>query len=187
MQLKIEQAALQKETDTHQSNDRLDQILDELRHLEEESQKLTKKWQTVKTKSEEVKQLQLKIEDARHLLEVSQRNGNLEKAAELTYSILPGLTYELDLSKKALEESDSIGQQVESRHIALIISQWTGIPVSKMLAGEEEKLLHMEEQMATQVVGQEEAISAIANAIRPAPILPITSGKPTTDPNVALG
>ena len=180
LQLKIEQAALQKETDTNNSNDRLEQILDELRHLEIESQELTKKWQTVKTKSEEVKQLQLKIEDARHLLEVSQRNGDLEKAAELTYSILPRLTYELDVSKKAFEESDSIGQQVESRHIALIISQWTGIPVSKMLTGEEEKLLDMEIQMANQVVGQEEAISAIANAIR-------RSRSGLSDPNLPLG
>jgi ATP-dependent Clp protease ATP-binding subunit ClpB len=180
LQLKIEQAALQKEADTINPNDRLEHISAELKHLENESHELTQKWQTVKSKSEEVKQLQLKIEDARHLLEVSQRNGNLEKAAELTYSILPALTHELDVAKKALEESDSIGQQVESRHIALIISQWTGIPVSKMLAGEEEKLLHMEEQMATQIVGQDEAVSAIANAIR-------RSRSGLSDPNLPLG
>ena len=180
LQLKIEQAGLQKEADTTNPNDRLEHISAELKHLENESHELTQKWQTVKSKSEAVKQLQLKIEDARHLLEVSQRNGNLEKAAELTYSILPALTHELDVAKKALEESDSIGQQVESRHIALIISQWTGIPVSKMLAGEEEKLLHMEEQMATQIVGQDEAVSAIANAIR-------RSRSGLSDPNLPLG
>ena len=180
LQLKIEQAALQKEPTSDDQNHRLEQITTELSKLEADSGALTEKWQTVKTKSEEVKQLQIKIEDARHLLERSQRDGNLEKAAELTYSILPSLINELDVAKKAFEKNDTVGQQVESRHIALIISQWTGIPVSKMLAGEEEKLLKMEKQMERQVVGQDEAISAIANAIR-------RSRSGLSDPNLPLG
>ena len=180
LQLKIEQAALQKEPTSDDQNHRLEQITTELGKLEADSGALTEKWQTVKTKSEEVKQLQIKIEDARHLLERSQRDGNLEKAAELTYSILPSLINELDIAKKAFEKNDTVGQQVESRHIALIISQWTGIPVSKMLAGEEEKLLKMEKQMERQVVGQDEAISAIANAIR-------RSRSGLSDPNLPLG
>ena len=180
LQLKIEQAALQKEPTSDDQNHRLEQITTELSKLEADSGALTEKWQTVKTKSEEVKQLQIKIEDARHLLERSQRDGNLEKAAELTYSILPSLINELDIAKKAFENNDTVGQQVESRHIALIISQWTGIPVSKMLAGEEEKLLKMEKQMERQVVGQDEAISAIANAIR-------RSRSGLSDPNLPLG
>ena len=180
LQLKIEQAALQKEPTSDDQNHRLEQITTELSELEADSGALTEKWQTVKTKSEEVKQLQIKIEDARHLLERSQRDGNLEKAAELTYSILPSLINELDVAKKAFEKNDAVGQQVESRHIALIISQWTGIPVSKMLAGEEEKLLKMEKQMERQVVGQDEAISAIANAIR-------RSRSGLSDPNLPLG
>ncbi len=180
LQLKIEQAALQKEPASDDQNHRLEQITTELSKLEADSGALTRKWQTVKTKSEEVKQLQIKIEDARHLLERSQRDGNLEKAAELTYSILPSLINELDVAKKAFEKNDTVGQQVESRHIALIISQWTGIPVSKMLAGEEEKLLKMEKQMERQVVGQDEAISAIANAIR-------RSRSGLSDPNLPLG
>ena len=180
LQLKIEQAALQKEPTSDDQNHRLEQITTELGKLEADSGALTEKWQTVKTKSEEVKQLQIKIEDARHLLERSQRDGNLEKAAELTYSILPSLINELDVAKKAFEKNDTVGQQVESRHIALIISQWTGIPVSKMLAGEEEKLLKMEKQMERQVVGQDEAISAIANAIR-------RSRSGLSDPNLPLG
>ena len=180
LQLKIEQAALQKEPTSDDQNHRLEQITTELSELEADSGALTEKWQTVKTKSEEVKQLQIKIEDARHLLERSQRDGNLEKAAELTYSILPSLINELDVAKKAFEKNDTVGQQVESRHIALIISQWTGIPVSKMLAGEEEKLLKMEKQMERQVVGQDEAISAIANAIR-------RSRSGLSDPNLPLG
>ena len=180
LQLKIEQAALQKEPTSDDQNHRLEQITTELGKLEADSGALTEKWQTVKTKSEEVKQLQIKIEDARHLLERSQRDGNLEKAAELTYSILPSLIKELDIAKKAFENNDTVGQQVESRHIALIISQWTGIPVSKMLAGEEEKLLKMEKQMERQVVGQDEAISAIANAIR-------RSRSGLSDPNLPLG
>ena len=180
LQLKIEQAALQKEPTSDDQNHRLEQITTELSKLEADSGALTEKWQTVKTKSEEVKQLQIKIEDARHLLERSQRDGNLEKAAELTYSILPSLINELDVAKKAFEKNDTVGQQVESRHIALIISQWTGIPVSKMLAGEEEKLLKMEKQMERQVVGQDEAISSIANAIR-------RSRSGLSDPNLPLG
>jgi len=180
LQLKIEQAALQKEPTSGDQNHRLEQVTTELGKLEADSEALTEKWQTVKTKSEEVKQLQIKIEDARHLLERSQRDGNLEKAAELTYSILPSLIKELDIAKKAFENNDTVGQQVESRHIALIISQWTGIPVSKMLAGEEEKLLKMEKQMERQVVGQDEAISAIANAIR-------RSRSGLSDPNLPLG
>lgn len=180
LQLKIEQAALQKEPTSDDQNHRLEQITTELSELEADSGTLTEKWQTVKTKSEEVKQLQIKIEDARHLLERSQRDGNLEKAAELTYSILPSLINELDVAKKAFEKNDTVGQQVESRHIALIISQWTGIPVSKMLAGEEEKLLKMEKQMERQVVGQDEAISSIANAIR-------RSRSGLSDPNLPLG
>ena len=180
LQLKIEQAALQKEPTSDDQNHRLEQVTTELGKLEADSEALTEKWQTVKTKSEEVKQLQIKIEDARHLLERSQRDGNLEKAAELTYSILPSLIKELDIAKKAFENNDTVGQQVESRHIALIISQWTGIPVSKMLAGEEEKLLKMEKQMERQVVGQDEAISAIANAIR-------RSRSGLSDPNLPLG
>ena len=180
LQLKIEQAALQKEPTSDDQNHRLEQITTELGKLEADSGALTEKWRTVKTKSEEVKQLQIKIEDARHLLERSQRDGNLEKAAELTYSILPSLINELDIAKKAFENNDTVGQQVESRHIALIISQWTGIPVSKMLAGEEEKLLKMEKQMERQVVGQDEAISAIANAIR-------RSRSGLSDPNLPLG
>ncbi len=180
LQLKIEQAALQKEPTSDDQNHRLEQITTELGKLEADSGALTEKWQTVKTKSEEVKQLQIKIEDARHLLDRSQRDGNLEKAAELTYSILPSLINELDIAKKAFENNDTVGQQVESRHIALIVSQWTGIPVSKMLAGEEEKLLKMEKQMKRQVVGQDKAISAIANAIR-------RSRSGLSDPNLPLG
>ena len=180
LQLKIEQAALQKEIGSSDQIERLEEISVELSHLENESNELTQKWQAVKSKSEEVKQLQLQIEDTRHLLEVSQRNGDLEKAAELTYSILPNLINELDTAKNAFEQSDSIGQQVESRHVALIISQWTGIPISKMLSGEEEKLLQMEEQMADQIVGQDEAVTAIANAIR-------RSRSGLSDPNLPLG
>ena len=180
LQLKIEQAALQKEADSSNKVVRLEEIIAELSHLENESNELTQKWQKVKSKSEEVKQLQLQIEDVRHLLRVSQRNGDLEKAAEFTYSILPALMNELDTAKNAFEQSDSIGQQVESRHVAFIISQWTGIPVSKMLAGEEEKLLQMEEQMAVQIVGQDEAVTAIANAIR-------RSRSGLSDPNLPLG
>ncbi|MGB2463507.1 MAG: AAA family ATPase, partial [Candidatus Puniceispirillaceae bacterium] len=94
------------------------------------------------------------------------RKGNLEQAAELTYSILPGLQNELESVKEHLSGSDLIDEQVEQRHIAQVISQWTGIPVTKMLSEEQDKLLQMEQTLSKRVIGQEQAIKVIANAVR---------------------
>ena len=180
MQLKIEQAALTREAGSAASKKRLGKLQEQLETLTSESQELTKKWDAVKRQMAEIAALQQKIEDCRYNLEVSQRQGNLEKAAELTYSILPNLISDLETAKAALSGSDLIEEQVEQRHIAQIISQWTGIPVAKMMEGEGEKLLDMETVLSRRVIGQSEAINAISNATRRA-----RAG--LNDPNQPLG
>ena len=166
VQLKIEQAALLREDNEDTNQKRLDIISEQLTDLQTQSEKLTQKWETVKRQMSEISALQQKIEDARHTLEISQRKGNLEQAAELTYSILPGLQNELEAVKEHLSGSDLIDEQVEQRHIAQVISQWTGIPVTKMLSEEQDKLLQMEQTLSKRVIGQEQAIKVIANAVR---------------------
>ena len=147
VQLKIEQAALLREDNEDTNQKRLDIISEQLTELQTQSEELTQKWETVKRQMSEISALQQKIEDARHTLEISQRKGNLEQAAELTYSILPGLQNELEAVKEHLSGSDLIDEQVEQRHIAQVISQWTGIPVTKMLSEEQDKLLQMEQTL----------------------------------------
>ena len=166
VQLKIEQAALLREDIAGANQKRLDIISEQLTELQVQSEELTQKWETVKRQMNEISALQQKIEDARHTLEVSQRKGNLEQAAELTYATLPSLQTELELVKEQLSGSDLIDEQVEQRHIAQVISQWTGIPVTKMLSGEQDKLLQMENILSKRVIGQRQAIQVIANAVR---------------------
>ena len=166
VQLKIEQAALLREDNEDTNQKRLDIISEQLTELQTQSEELTQKWETVKRQMSEISALQQKIEDARHTLEISQRKGNLEKAAELTYAILPGLQNELEAVKEHLSGSDLIDEQVEQKHIAQVISQWTGIPVTKMLSEEQDKLLQMEQTLGKRVIGQEQAIKVIANAVR---------------------
>jgi len=165
MQLKIEQAALQKETHRPDSK-RLDAIAGELATLEAQAEKLGAAWQDVKGKTAEVVRLQQAIEDARHAFEVAQRSGNLEAAAELTYGKLPALTQELAAAKDAVAESEMVNEEVTSQHIAAVISNWTGIPVDKMLEGEREKLLSMEAHIGKRIIGQADAVAAVANATR---------------------
>ncbi len=165
MQLKIEQAALQKET-RHQDQKRLTAISAELVGLEATAKTLELAWQAVKAKTAEVVRLQQAIEDARHALDVAQRGGNLEAAAELTYGKLPALAQELEAAKTAVADSDMLNEEVTGQHIAAVISNWTGIPVDKMLEGEREKLLAMEDIIGARIIGQTEAVAAIANATR---------------------
>ncbi len=165
MQLKIEQAALQKETRRHDSK-RLDAIAQELASLEKSAISLGTAWQEVKAKTAEVVRLQQAIEEARHALGVAQRNGNLEAAAELTYGTLPAFAQELDAAKAAVADSEMLNDEVTGQHIATVISNWTGIPVNKMLEGEREKLLAMEGIIGKRIIGQAEAVAAVANATR---------------------
>ena len=180
MQLKIEQAALTREAGNTANKKRLENLEKQLQELNAESKELTAKWDTVKRQMAEIAALQQQIEDCRHNLEVSQRQGDLEKAAELTYAILPGLISDLEACKAELSGSDLIEEQVEQKHIAQVISQWTGIPVAKMMEGEGEKLLEMEDMLGRRVIGQDEAIKAISDATRRA-----RAG--LNDPNQPLG
>ncbi|MDA0307429.1 MAG: ATP-dependent chaperone ClpB [Proteobacteria bacterium] len=179
MQLKIEQAALKKESsERHKS--RLGAIANDLEGLEEQSADLTSEWEGVKTRLEEVKSLQQQLDTERNNLKSAQREGRLEDAAEISYSILPRLTAELDEAKALVAASEMFNDEVESTHIARVISNWTGIPVDKMLEGEKEKMLAMEDLLAARVIGQPEAIQAVANATRRA-----RAG--ISDPNQPIG
>ena len=165
MQLKIEQAALQK--DSHKPDvKRLDAIAAELANLEKKSQTLGAAWNAIKAKTAEVVSLQQAIEDARHALDVAQRDGNLEAAAELTYGKLPALAQDLAAAKAAVVESELLNEEVTGQHIAGVISNWTGIPVDKMLEGERDKLLAMEDYIGKRIIGQADAVKAVANATR---------------------
>ena len=165
IQLKIEQAALQKEN-AKASEKRLAAIAGELASLEQRSAELTAAWDGVKARMAEVGRLQQQLEDQRHSLDVAQREGRLEMAAELTYATLPALEQELAAAKDAVAESQLVDEEVTAPHIASVISSWTGIPVDKMLEGEREKLLGMEAIIGQRIIGQSEAVSSVANAIR---------------------
>ena len=164
IQLKIEREALKKESDKA-SKDRLIKLEQELTELEAESERLTAQWQSEKVKLQDEQHLKEDLEAARLEQERAQRSGNLERAAELRYSVIPGIEKKLT----TVEESDSgrmLEEEVTDQHVAAIVSRWTGVPVDKMLQGEREKLLAMEDALRARVIGQSEAIVAISNAVR---------------------
>ena len=164
IQLKIEREALKRETDKA-SKDRLTALESELADLEDESDALTAKWQEEKKSVADVQSLKEKLDAARSEVEVAQRKGDFARAGELTYGVIPDLERKL----KAIEDREDdvlAAEAVTAENIAQIVSRWTGIPVDKMLEGEREKLLHMETDLEKRVVGQHEAVHAIANAVR---------------------
>ena len=164
VQLKIEETALKKEDDKA-SKERLEKLLQQLADLEESSQELTAQWQAEKEKLADVQKLKEQMDRARSELEIVQREGRLDRASELKYGILPGL--EMQLSEaEAAEEHRILNEVVSEQDVAFVVSRWTGIPVDKMLEGEREKLLHMEDSLRASVIGQDEAIIAISNAVR---------------------
>jgi ATP-dependent Clp protease ATP-binding subunit ClpB len=164
MQLKIEREALKKETDAA-SRDRVERLVKELTELEQRSAELTAQWRAEKDKLAGSQKLKEQLDQARAELEIVQRKGDWSRAGELTYGIIPDLERKL----KTAEGSNVQGmldEAVTDVHIASIVSRWTGIPVDKMLAGEREKLLNMEENLRRRVIGQDEALVAVSNAIR---------------------
>jgi ATP-dependent Clp protease ATP-binding subunit ClpB len=164
MQLKIEREALKRETDKA-SRDRLVGLEKELGDLEEESGVLTARWLEEKKSVADVQSLKEKLDAARQDVEVAQRKGDFGRAGELTYGVIPDLERKL----KAIEDNKDAalsGEAVTAEHIAGVVSRWTGIPMEKMLEGQREKLLHMETDLAGRVVGQDEAVRAISNAVR---------------------
>lgn len=164
MQLKIEREALKNESDAA-SRDRLKKLEDELIGIEARSGELTDQWQSEKNALADSTKLKEELEQARLLVERSMRDGKFEKAGELQYSLIPQLEDKIAKVETA-ENNGMLEESVTSEHIAGVVSRWTGIPVDKMLQGERDKLLHMEENLRGRVVGQEEALVAVANAVR---------------------
>ena len=166
IQLKIEREALKKETD-QASKDRLGRLEKELADLEEQSQALTQRWVAEKDKLASSTKVKEQLDQARADLDKAQRVGDLAKAGELAYGRIPDLEKQL---KAAEEHGRSAGDMVEEAvtpdHIAQVVSRWTGIPVDRMLEGERDKLLRMEDELAKRVVGQAEAVHAVATAVR---------------------
>ncbi len=164
IQLKIEREALKKEKD-EASQDRLEKLLKELAELEEKSGSLTSHWKEEKDKLNESHRIKEQLDQARLELDIAHRKGDLAKAGEITYGLIPELEQKLK-DHADQSQSQSLKEEVTEEDIASIVSRWTGIPVDKMLEGEREKLLAMEDQMRSRVLGQDEAVSAISNAVR---------------------
>ena len=162
MQLKIEREALNRESDAA-SKERLEKLEHELAGLEEKSDALTATWKVEKGKLADNQKLKERLDAARSEMEVAQRRGDLGRASQLLYGEIP------DIEKKLAAAQDGgrlVNEAVTEEQIASVVSRWTGVPVDRMLEGERTKLLHMEEGLRRRVVGQEEALRAVANAVR---------------------
>ena len=164
IQLRIEEQALQKETDTA-SKDRLENLRKELSELEQQSSELTTRWQNERDKIHAEARIKEDLDQARIELEQAQRGGDLQKAGELQYGRIP------ELEKKLAEASGHtdnalLKEEVTEDDIAGVVSRWTGIPVDRMMEGEREKLLDMENILAKRVIGQSQAIDAVSKAVR---------------------
>jgi ATP-dependent Clp protease ATP-binding subunit ClpB len=162
---KIEQEALKKERDPG-SKERLKRLEQELVALEKQSADITARWKSEKEKLSEAQKLKSELDHLRVELANAQRNGEYQRAGELAYGRIP----ELEKKLKGLEAADGKGAMVEEAvtadHVAYVVSRWTGVPVDRMLEGEKEKLLRMEESLAKRVVGQAEAVKAVSTAVR---------------------
>ena len=163
VQRRIEREALKKETDKA-SRDRLSKLEDEISEFEVESANLTKQWQSDKERLSSARGVKEKLEAAKLELETVQRKGDYARAGELTYSVIPELEKRLATSESA--QANGAGETVREADIAAIVSRWTGVPVEKMLSGEREKLLAMEEAIGARVIGQEDAVKAVSTAVR---------------------
>lgn len=166
IQLKIEREALKKEKD-EASKDRLKNLDKELSELEESSATLTAQWQMEKDRIEGDHKIKEKLDAARAELEQAQRAGNLARAGELTYGEIPALEEKLKVVKdKDASDNQLLKEEVSESDIASVISRWTGIPINKMLEGERDKLMSMEENIGRRVIGQDEAVTAVSAAVR---------------------
>ncbi len=170
MKLEIEREALKKEVD-EASKERLKKIEQELADLKEQRDSLKAVWEREKEQIHRIRDIKEKIDNLKVQAEQLQRQGELNRVAEILYGEVPKLQQELEDAQKKLEEQEAEGtsmlkEEVDAEDIAAIIAKWTGIPVSKLLQGEREKLIHMEEELGKRVIGQEKAIVAVSNAVR---------------------
>ncbi len=169
VQMKIEREALRKETDDA-SKDRLEKLEKQIADLEEESQALTRRWEGEREKLGSAQKVKEELDQRRNELEQAQRRGDYNRAGELQYGVIPDLERQLtELENEAEASGDSdvmVEEAVTPDQIAGVVSRWTGIPVDKMLEGERDKLLRMEDELAKRVVGQGEAVKAVSTAVR---------------------
>ncbi|WLR94809.1 ATP-dependent chaperone ClpB [Shinella zoogloeoides] len=167
IQLKIEREALKKETD-RSSQDRLEKLEIDLAALEEEAAALTARWQAEKSKLGRAADLKRQLDELRNELAIAQRKGEFQRAGELAYGIIPKLEKELEEAEgRDIGDVDPMVQEVVTPdNIAHVVSRWTGIPVDKMLEGERDKLLRMEDELGKWVVGQGDAVQAVSRAVR---------------------
>jgi ATP-dependent Clp protease ATP-binding subunit ClpB len=170
MQLEIEREALKKERDKA-SQQRLEVLEGELANLREEANRLTARWQTEKEAIQAIREIKAKIDESKVQLEQAERRAALEEAARLRYGVLPDLERQLAERENKLRELQADGgallkEEVDADEIAKVVSRWTGIPVTRLLEGETEKLLRMEERLHERVVGQDDAVRAVSAAVR---------------------
>jgi ATP-dependent Clp protease ATP-binding subunit ClpB len=167
LQLQIEREALKKESDPA-SRERLGKLEKELGELEQKSASLTAAWRAAKDKLADAQKLKEQLDKARADLEIAQRRGELARAGELAYGVIPDLEKKLKAAEQveAGNGARALKEEVAAEDVAAVVSRWTGVPVDKMLEGERAKLLRMEEELHKRVIGQDEAIVAIANAVR---------------------
>jgi len=168
VQLQIEREALKKESDKA-SKERLEKCKEQLNQLQKRDKELTKQWEAEKGEIDEIKRLKRRIEEAQTQFENAQRKGDLETAARLRYGTIADLKKELEDKEAKLAKSEKaklIHNEVTEEHVAQVVAKWTGIPISRLLSGERERLMKMEEAIHTRVVGQDEAVAALCNAVR---------------------
>jgi ATP-dependent Clp protease ATP-binding subunit ClpB len=166
VRLRIEQEALKKETDAG-SRDRLGRLEKELADLEERSGSITARWKAEKDKLGNAAALKTKLDAARNDLAQAQRKGEYQKAGELAYGIIPKLEKELaELEDASGSGAGLMEEAVTADHVAQVVSRWTGVPVDRMLQGEKDKLLKMEQTISARVIGQQEAVAAVSTAVR---------------------
>ncbi|WP_299203718.1 ATP-dependent chaperone ClpB [uncultured Tateyamaria sp.] len=164
LQMQIEVEALRLEDD-QASKDRLETLEKDLADLQERSAEMTAQWQGERDKLASARDIKEQLDHARAALDIAKREGNLAKAGELSYGVIPDLERKLDEAEGA-ETDAMVAEAVRPEQIASVVERWTGIPTSKMLEGEREKLLRMEEQLHNRVIGQDSAVRALANAVR---------------------
>jgi len=168
VQLQIEREALKKETD-EASKEQLKNAEKQLAKLQEQDKEFTARWESEKREIDQIKQLKQEIESAQNRFDEAQRKGDLETAARLKYETIANLKKNLEAKEAQLAKSNGgkiIRNEVTDEHVAEVVSKWTGIPIARLLSGERERLMKMEELIRRRVVGQDEAVSALCNAVR---------------------
>ncbi|MBA49730.1 MAG: ATP-dependent chaperone ClpB [Paracoccus sp. (in: a-proteobacteria)] len=165
LQMQIEAEALKKEDDAA-SQDRLERLEKDLSDLQERSAEMTARWQAERDRLEGSRNLKEQLDRARAELDQAKREGNLARAGELSYGVIPGLEKQLSQTDEAEADGPMVEEAVRPEQIAEVVERWTGIPTSKMLEGERDKLMKMEDEIGRRVIGQSEAVTAVSNAVR---------------------